>query len=994
MSRRPTLQEILKQRQQGAFVGRQDHLATFQTHLTRPWDDPQRRFLLSYHGQGGVGKTTLLHRFRQLAQQATVATAWSDDAQTNLPALMAKIAIDLSNQGLPFKTFQEQYALYRTRQHEISADPNAPQGFAAFMTEKAAKIAVHAGRRLPVAGFLFDMVDEDTAAEQLSHWAAFVTKKLRNQHEADLVLQPVATLTPIFLQELYAAASDRSLILFFDTYERTAPYLDGWLRDLFNGRYGDLPITLTMVIAGRDPLNQDNWLPYTSILAQQPLAPFTESEARDFLARKAITNPTVVETILQLSGRFPLLLATLASESPQDPAQIGSASTTAVDRFLKWVPDPARRTAALHGALPQTLNRDHLALLVDATDAAPLFNWLKTMPFVQEKGESWVYHEVVRTQMLHHLRRESPQAWRDLHQTLANHFANQRDALNLEVGDGRRDPTWQNHELQFRYHQLCQAPQAHFPAALNRFLNALKANVDFAERWAATIHQALLDSNNMTLTDWSQALVSGLRAYREERYDETITLFTRILDYPHLEPHPQAIALTWRGQLYSFQGEFDNALADLDAAIDLYPTYAFAYTTRGKTYQTMRQNEKALADLDHAIDLDPSQEIAWQGRGQVHRLLRNFADSLASFNHLLTIDPNNSWALANRGVTYSWMGEKERALADLNRAIELKPDYAWAWSNRGEVHSQAREFDKALANIERAIALSPENASYIARRGMLYRRQEKYSEALADFKLAIALNPDYVFARAQRGDLYKRTDRFKQAIADLSHAIDIEPTLFWAYTIRAAALREIGQVSNALADLDTALKIDPESVQAHIELGLTHKQAGHLDKALTAFSNALEIQPERVWALAERGIIYWLQQQYKAAYADFDKIPTLVPEFSWGYFGRGLMKKKLNWDNPRSDLKTAVTLAENKYETHPHHWQNTFHLALYKMAAGRSQQAEAIYRYAVNNGVTSYRIAMGISDLNDFLVLFPDNEDALTLRNMLRNSLNDHISPE
>lgn len=76
----------------------------------------------------------------------------------------------------------------------------------------------------------------------------------------------------------------------------------------------------------------------------------------------------MIDVILALSGRLPLLLATLAAESPADPDKVGDGTGTAVERFLKWIEDPARRALALDGALPRRLNRDVVELL--GADAA------------------------------------------------------------------------------------------------------------------------------------------------------------------------------------------------------------------------------------------------------------------------------------------------------------------------------------------------------------------------------------------------------------------------------------------------------------------------------------------------------------------------------------------------------------------------------------------------------------------------------------------------
>jgi hypothetical protein len=142
-------------------------------------------------------------------------------------------------------------------------------------------------------------------------------------------------------------AAGRTVALFVDTYERAGPLLDHWLRGLYAGRYGDLPEALITTISGQKPLNPNLWGDYLPVIADIPLEPFSDAEARQFLARKEITDEATIEVILTLSGRLPLWLATLAEAGPQDGADIGDPAGDAVGRFLKWEDDPERRDIAV-----------------------------------------------------------------------------------------------------------------------------------------------------------------------------------------------------------------------------------------------------------------------------------------------------------------------------------------------------------------------------------------------------------------------------------------------------------------------------------------------------------------------------------------------------------------------------------------------------------------------------------------------------------------------
>ncbi|RLC83672.1 MAG: hypothetical protein DRI37_09960, partial [Chloroflexi bacterium] len=301
-SKKPrSLQENIRSRQRETFVGRKEQLAFFSNNLGWELDDPQRRFVINVSGQGGVGKTLLLQQFHELAEKHGAITAHTDETLEDVPGVMGRIAEHFEKQGHVLKTFAKRYKVYRQKRQELEADPEAPRGFSALLGRTVVKGGLRLARYVPVGSVVADFVDEDTVSGLGGDFAAYIARKITNKDEVHLVLEPVKVLTPLFLAGLAEVAKKHSLVLFFDTYERTGDFLDPWLRDLLKGRYGDAPANILLVIAGRDGLDSNCWSPYEGVLVRFPLDPFTGEEARDYLARKGVTNEQVIDVILSLS---------------------------------------------------------------------------------------------------------------------------------------------------------------------------------------------------------------------------------------------------------------------------------------------------------------------------------------------------------------------------------------------------------------------------------------------------------------------------------------------------------------------------------------------------------------------------------------------------------------------------------------------------------------------------------------------------------------------
>jgi tetratricopeptide (TPR) repeat protein len=836
-----SFQEILKQRQQSSFVGREGQVALFRLNLEFRPEDERRRFLFNVWGQGGVGKTTLLGQFRAIVEKAQGITAYIDEGEREVPEIMARLAADLEKQGQKLTQFSERYRVYRQKREELEADPEAPQGFSAFLGRTIAKSAVKLGRQVPGAGMALEFVNEEAVANQAGEWTAYLTKKLTNKDEVHLLKEPVEVLTPLFLQEWGRVAEKIQVALIFDTYEVTGEALDEWLRDVLQGRYGNFPSNFLWVIAGREELDQNRWAEYEGVLVRLPLEPFSEAEARHYLERKGVTDDRTIAVILNLSGRLPLLVAMLAEGSPNDPEQVGDPSGTAVERFLKWETDAARRQVALDAALPRCLNQDVIAQLGAEAGAAELFEWLKQKPFVRERTDGWAYHEVVRTQMLRSKRLISPQGWAELHGKLADYYDAQRQALQLDAEQCQRDATWQTQTLHVLYHRLCQVPQKHLPVALNEFLAALKNQRKFAEQWAETMTQAGKDTSAAEVQRWGDQLVEGLKAYNEDRYEVTLAMFKSLVDRPEIEPQWQPIARGWRGETYRLMKRYEEALQDFNYAIELDPKYAWAIALRGETYRLMNRYEEALQDFDRAIELDPKSAWKIASRGQTYQAMKRYEEALQDFDRAIELDPKDAWAIASRGKTYRLMNRYEEALQDFDRAIELDPKDAGAIARRGQTYRLMNRYEEALQDFDRAIELDPKDAWAIALRGETYRLMNRYEEALQDFDRAIELDPKYSWAIANRGQTYRDMKRYEEALQDFDRAIELDPKSAWAIRQRGEVYLLTGNYQDALADFDRGVELDAENDWYLYDRALAYQASRQPELARTDLAQAIRL---------------------------------------------------------------------------------------------------------------------------------------------------------
>ena len=786
-------QELNRRQRVRGFIGRTRELSAFRDNLARDPQDEGFQYLFHVRGNAGVGKTSLVRQWEEAARARDAATAYVDDSVHSVIEAMEAIGRQLEQQGLEFKNFQKLLADYWERRHEAETAPmvSAADADPSASSTVLATAGLATLGMVPGLGAVAGAMDPQQVAQLADRMRALGTR-FRSHEDVQLLVDPVRSLTPVFLADLQRAAARRPLVvLFFDVLEETGRQLNEWLRDVLAGdKYEPLPVNIVAVLSGQGRLDSRYWAEYLRFVHQVQLEAFTEEEARDLLAAHGITSEPVIEVILRLTGRLPVLVDMLAQTHPENPDDIGDPSGDAVDRFLKWINAPERRTAALTCALPLQLDADvYRAAVPDA--AADQYPWLRALPFVVGQGGRCRYHDAIRGPMLRLQRTESAARWRAEHTRLAETFQQWREDREAALAPDTYadDPDWREHRLSETYHRLCADPVRALPDALLEVVHACDDGTTAVRRWTQTLTQAGRDTDNARLTAWGQRLQD---AAADEATATTDTL-TSLLAAPELTTAARAWAHTIRGLDHRLAERYDQAHADYTAALALAPDLARAHYGRGETHRLNHVYDQALTSFDRAIALDPTDTEVIASRALTYQLTERYEDALTDYNRAIELNPAYTWAITSRALTYRLMERYEDALTDYNRAIALDPDQDWAIAGRGQTYQLMARYEDAVTDFDRAIALDPTFTWAITGRGETHRLMQRYEDALTDFGRAVELDPAYAWAIASRGQTYRQAGRYEDAVTDLDRAIALNPNENWYHCEIALSLHLLGR---------------------------------------------------------------------------------------------------------------------------------------------------------------------------------------------------------
>lgn len=916
------MQELIGRRRRAGFVGRSDERAVFRANFDVAPEDERRRFLFHVHGNAGVGKTFLVREWEQLAREKGALTAYVDETVGSVPEALAAISRQFAAQGHRFKELERLLAAHRERRHEAEAAAAAlepePQGPSAGSTAVVRAGLVGLGM-VPGVGAFAGALDAAQLAQSADRLRAGLSARFRNQDDVQLVLSPDRVLTPALLTELSDAASAApGIVLLFDTYERTGPFLDGWLHEVMTtDRHGTLPATVVVVTAGQHPFDTARWAGFADFMTDVPLGPFTDAEARGLLADKGVVAEPVVEEVLRLTGGLPVLVSTLAEQRPTGPDDIGDPSATAVERFLKWEQDPVRKAVALACALPRRLDVDVFRAAVECPDedVDPLFGWLRGLAFVDDRGDRLRYHDLVREPMLRLQRRLSPRGWTERHERLAGVFGRWREEAASGLGAHQEwaNEPWRELRLEETYHSLCARPRTALAGALRDLVWVCGADAAAGRRWARMLAEAGDATEDPALREWGRLL-------REALADDA-TAMTAVADLvlcrPGPDRHGRAAAYSFRARELRREGKYELSLADADRAIELDPELTWAHTGRGLALQLLGDFPAALAAFDVADGLTPDVDWIIAERAETCRLAGRYEEALAGFDRAIALDPTDPEYLTGRAVCRQELGRYDEALDDFDQALRLDEEYLWPLVRRARLHRAMGEWDKAFADFDRAVRIAPDNPWVASERGDAYRLAGRFQEAVEELSRAIALQPDYGSALAGRGLTQHHLGRPEEALADLGRAVELAPDYAWALVMRARVRDGLGDQEGRFEDLGRAAEAATGSGWAAGELGEAYRLAGRYDEALAAFHRALEQDPDYDYARASLGATHRGLKNYEEALRNLDRALASDPDYAWAHGQRAQVWLALGRsERALADLDRCVTLEPRMHWAH------------------------------------------------------------------------------
>lgn len=910
----------------------QDFLAKFKKALEDPESNP---LLFQIYGFGGVGKTTLTKKLKEMhepqADFAEVSFSLTPGIETPLK-LMVKLyellpkptgllRTDILSKPDPFTTLYEQYeeTFYKLKTEPVQGksvdteQQNTVKDWlelgtgmllatgAAHLGDPGTALSLGLDAVVKAGGMLSDAPQAIKSSKERMQELLQKHPATRNNKELqELMLEPIPKLTHAFAQALIKKAhkQKQSIVLILDTYEKAPSDIDTWLWQYLLEDTTLKSYRVRIVVAGRRSLlEKESWRKLQQdrdLIYEQKLDEFSKEQTKEYLQHIGITKSGDIQKIYNATKGLPYYLNWIKREKEANRDIDFSRGNQAITNLLLQGLSTKQKQIVQLAACCRWFNRSLIEYLMQkkgidfetgACATNNCFDWLTKCEFVEFVQGRYRLDDVARDIFRLSFCQDDKTRFRETHELLANYFeqwANQEVAPDSPEPEKYENTDWRQCTAEFIYHALF----ARRDEGQREFIYHL-----FASRYMKQLEVVMIPF---------AAVVTELAVENYRLLPDSTEKFLRniklgfLFSWMILANDPAKYEINYQDGTDPSKEEIEAALRPCFNQVDFIKDGLGKYA--GLLYKSLRSNPSQRKDLllraieqAEFISTNTHPEFSsrlFSNNGNLLYKLEEYTEALANFDKAIALQNDYPQAWLDRGNALRDLEHYEEALASFDKAIAIQNDYPNAWSNRGIALAKLKRYEEALASCDKAIEIQNDYPQAWLIRGIVLKKLERYEEALASYDKVIAIKDDYTAAWINRGNVLDYLERYDEALASYEKAIAIKDDDTAAWINRGNVLVNLENYEEALASYNKALKIAPNEPYYLSVKSLALSLLGRFDEALANINESVKLLPEDPLFWTNQGIVLARARRYQEAMASCEKALQLKPDDESGHYGK------------------------------------------------------------------------------------------------------------
>ncbi|MFC4597906.1 tetratricopeptide repeat protein [Cohnella hongkongensis] len=390
------------------------------------------------------------------------------------------------------------------------------------------------------------------------------------------------------------------------------------------------------------------------------------------------------------------------------------------------------------------------------------------------------------------------------------------------------------------------------------------------------------------------------------RSEQAVELLTSLL-----KRNRHAQAYERRAHIYNEMGKEQEAIADLDAAIELKPDSYLVWYTRAISRNNRGEFELAVSDfLEVLRRREDSKASTYYELGNVYMKMGRYEEAEASYASACS---DEDWTIPHywfrRAQALEMLGRLDEARSSLTEAIRMQKEWS-AQIDRGEANYKARTRYSPAA-IDTFLQDAEEEHGFLLYESKLREAEGDLEGSLASLRDALERFPHAPDLQLRLGQLLRRLDRPQEAEEALKRLVSENSLWLPGYMELCALYRSLERQEDAVDVLLEAKRRFPEHPVVRYWLADTYREWGRGDEALKESDELTELEPYDPLNWRQRAEILIDAAEYGDADAAYTRALTLRPTAE-GYMRRSYSRyMEDRYEEAMLDILEATRLDEN-----------------------------------------------------------------------------------
>jgi Tfp pilus assembly protein PilF len=303
--------------------------------------------------------------------------------------------------------------------------------------------------------------------------------------------------------------------------------------------------------------------------------------------------------------------------------------------------------------------------------------------------------------------------------------------------------------------------------------------------------------------------------------------------------------------------EFVNISPDDLVRIDVPALAYYRHAQRGVRFMKQGQFDAALAEFDAVVQLQPDfvhahieAAIALTRKGQ-------FGEALVRLNKALALDPKHSRTHGIVGNVLARSGKLDEAIVRFQTALELNPRYREAHTDLGRILRDGGRLTEATVHFRAVVELDDKDPLGHFELGNILLQRGMSDEAVQQLQRTLALDPRSIDAHLSLSKAFVAKGDFRSAVAQLQKATAVDANnvrpvadLAWLLAVCPQADVRDGAKAVGLAKRACAVTGYKNPVLLNT-LAAAYAEQGDFSAAVTTATSALRLVTPQDAVLAQ-----------------------------------------------------------------------------------------------------------------------------------------------